>query len=92
MQSATLALAGGRQIRMPAGSGRSGATAPSGLTGRLGPDMVQRALVANRPGPRGVDDPPWTVEFIGEPSDTPSERAVTNLRRPLGCLLRRGRS
>ena len=53
----------GRQILAVAGSGRSGTSLFTGLTGRLGVHIPKPEVSANRSNPRGFGEPRWAVDF-----------------------------
>jgi hypothetical protein len=53
----------GRQMLVVAGSGRSGTSLFTGLTGRLGVHIPKPEVSANRSNPRGFGEPRWLVDF-----------------------------
>jgi hypothetical protein len=55
-----------RQILVVAGSGRSGTSLFTGLTGRLGLHIPKPEVSANRSNPRGFGEPRWAVDFHNE--------------------------
>jgi hypothetical protein len=55
-----------RQILVVAGSGRSGTSLFTGLTGRLGVYIPKPEVSANRSNPRGFGEPRWAVDFHNE--------------------------
>jgi hypothetical protein len=55
-----------RQILVVAGSGRSGTSLFTGLTGRLGIHIPKPEVSANRSNPRGFGEPRWAVDFHNE--------------------------
>lgn len=55
-----------RQVLVVAGSGRSGTSLFTGLTGRLGVYIPKPEVVANRSNPRGFGEPRWAVDFHNE--------------------------
>ena len=55
-----------RQILAVAGSGRSGTSLFTGLTGRLGFHIPKPEVSANRSNPRGFGEPRWAVDFHNE--------------------------
>lgn len=55
-----------RQILVVAGSGRSGTSLFTGLTGRLGVHIPKPEVSANRSNPRGFGEPRWAVDFHNE--------------------------
>ena len=55
-----------RQILVVAGSGRSGTSLFTGLTGRLGWHIPKPEVSANRSNPRGFGEPRWAVDFHNE--------------------------
>jgi hypothetical protein len=52
-----------RQILVVAGSGRSGTSLFTGLTGHLGLHIPKPEVKANRSNPRGFGEPRWAVDF-----------------------------
>src|SRR5436853_7159 len=50
---------GSRQMLVVAGSGRSGTSLFTGLTGRLGVHIPKPEVSANRSNPRGFGEPRW---------------------------------
>lgn len=52
-----------RQMLVVAGSGRSGTSLFTGLTGRLGVHIPKPEVSANRSNPRGFGEPRWLVDF-----------------------------
>jgi hypothetical protein len=54
---------GVRQMLVVAGSGRSGTSLFTGLTGRLGVHIPKPEVSANRSNPRGFGEPRWAVDF-----------------------------
>ncbi len=63
MQDETSAHAGPRQMLVVAGSGRSGTSLFTGLTGRLGVYIPKPEVSANRSNPRGFGEPRWLVDY-----------------------------
>jgi hypothetical protein len=63
MQDETPARPGQRQMLVVAGSGRSGTSLFTGLTGRLGVYIPKPEVSANRSNPRGFGEPRWLVDF-----------------------------
>jgi hypothetical protein len=63
MQDETSAQPGRRQMLVVAGSGRSGTSLITGLTGRLGVYIPQPEVSANRSNPRGFGEPRWLVDY-----------------------------
>lgn len=63
MQEETSARAGRRQMLVVAGSGRSGTSLFTGLTGRLGVHIPKPEVKANRSNPRGFGEPRWLVDY-----------------------------
>jgi hypothetical protein len=57
---------GGRQLLVVAGSGRSGTSLFTGLTGRLGVHIPKPEVSANRSNPRGFGEPRWLVDYHNE--------------------------
>jgi hypothetical protein len=55
-----------RQILVVAGSGRSGTSLFTGLTGRLGFHIPKPEVSANRSNPRGFGEPRWLVDYHHE--------------------------
>ena len=49
-----------------AGSGRSGTSLFTGLTGRLGVHIPKPEVSANRSNPRGFGEPRWLVDYHNE--------------------------
>jgi hypothetical protein len=56
----------GRQMLVVAGSGRSGTSLFTGLTGRLGVHIPKPEVSANRSNPRGFGEPRWLVDYHNE--------------------------
>src|SRR3954471_1622344 len=56
-------VSGGRQMLVVAGSGRSGTSLFTGLTGRLGVHIPNPEVSANRSNPRGFGEPRWLVDY-----------------------------
>lgn len=54
---------GRRRLLLVAGSGRSGTSLFTGLTGRLGVYIPKPEVAANRSNPRGFGEPRWAVDF-----------------------------
>ncbi len=54
------------QILIVAGSGRSGTSLFTGLTGRLGLHIPKPEVQANKSNPRGFGEPRWAVDFHNE--------------------------
>jgi hypothetical protein len=54
------------QILLVAGSGRSGTSLFTGLTGELGLYIPKPEVKANRSNPRGFGEPRWAVDFHNE--------------------------
>lgn len=54
------------QVLAVAGSGRSGTSLFTGLTGRLGLHIPKPEVSANRSNPRGFGEPRWLVDFHNE--------------------------
>jgi hypothetical protein len=54
---------GRRQMLVVAGSGRSGTSLFTGLTGRLGVHIPKPEVSANRSNPRGFGEPRWLVDY-----------------------------
>src|SRR3954453_16715233 len=52
-------VSGGRQMLVVAGSGRSGTSLFTGLTGRLGVHIPKPGVSANKSNPRGFGEPRW---------------------------------
>jgi len=52
-----------RQLLVVAGSGRSGTSLFTGLTGVLGWHIPKPEVIANRSNPRGFGEPRWAVDF-----------------------------
>ncbi len=52
-----------RQMLVVAGSGRSGTSLFTGLTGRLGVHIPKPEVSANRSNPRGFGEPRWLVDY-----------------------------
>jgi hypothetical protein len=63
MDEGTSARQGGRQLLVVAGSGRSGTSLFTGLTGRLGVHIPKPEVSANRSNPRGFGEPRWLVDY-----------------------------
>ena len=63
MQDETSAQPGRRQMLVVAGSGRSGTSLFTGLTGRLGVHIPKPEVSANRSNPRGFGEPRWLVDY-----------------------------
>src|SRR3954471_3708353 len=63
MQSATGPSGHPRQVLVVAGSGRSGTSLFTGLTGRLGVHIPKPEVKANRSNPRGFGEPRWLVDY-----------------------------
>jgi hypothetical protein len=59
-----------RQILVVAGSGRSGTSLFTGLTGRLGMHIPKPEVKANRSNTRGFGEPRWAVDFHNELLDS----------------------
>ena len=57
------APAGARQVLLVAGSGRSGTSLFTGLTGELGLHIPKPEVKANKSNPRGFGEPRWAVDF-----------------------------
>ncbi|MFZ2014690.1 MAG: hypothetical protein WAV00_12765 [Nocardioides sp.] len=57
---------GGREMLVVAGSGRSGTSLFTGLTGRLGVHIPKPEVSANRSNPRGFGEPRWLVDYHNE--------------------------
>lgn len=57
---------GPRQILLVAGSGRSGTSLFTGLTGELGFHIPKPEVKANKSNPRGFGEPRWAVDFHNE--------------------------
>jgi hypothetical protein len=57
---------GSRQLLVVAGSGRSGTSLFTGLTGRLGVHIPQPEVIANSSNPRGFGEPRWLVDYHTE--------------------------
>ncbi|MEP9362462.1 hypothetical protein ABLE68_05810 [Nocardioides sp. CN2-186] len=55
-----------RQVLVVAGSGRSGTSLFTGLTGRLGFHIPKPEVAANKSNPRGFGEPRWAVDFHNE--------------------------
>jgi hypothetical protein len=55
-----------RQMLVVAGSGRSGTSLFTGLTGRLGVHIPKPEVSANRSNPRGFGEPRWLVDYHNE--------------------------
>ena len=55
-----------RQVLLVAGSGRSGTSLFSGLTGELGLHIPKPEVKANKSNPRGFGEPRWAVDFHNE--------------------------
>lgn len=55
-----------RKLLVVAGSGRSGTSLFTGLTGRLGVYIPKPEVIANRSNPRGFGEPRWAVDFHNE--------------------------
>jgi hypothetical protein len=63
MHDETSAQTGRRQMLVVAGSGRSGTSLFTGLTGRLGVHIPKPEVSANKSNPRGFGEPRWLVDF-----------------------------
>jgi len=63
MQEETPAGGETRQLLVVAGSGRSGTSLFTGLTGRLGVHIPKPEVSANRSNPRGFGEPRWLVDY-----------------------------
>jgi hypothetical protein len=63
MHDETSAQSGRRQMLLVAGSGRSGTSLFTGLTGRLGVLIPKPEVSANRSNPRGFGEPRWLVDY-----------------------------
>lgn len=63
MQDQTSAQPCRRQMLLVAGSGRSGTSLFTGLTGRLGVHIPKPEVSANRSNPRGFGEPRWLVDY-----------------------------
>ncbi len=66
MQDASAETAPGarrRQLLVVAGSGRSGTSLFTGMTGVLGWHIPKPEVIANRSNPRGFGEPRWAVDF-----------------------------
>jgi len=63
MHDETSAQPGRRQMLVVAGSGRSGTSLFTGLTGRLGVHIPKPEVSANRSNPRGFGEPRWLVDY-----------------------------
>jgi hypothetical protein len=63
MQDETPEHTGQRQMLVVAGSGRSGTSLFTGLTGRLGVHIPKPEVSANRSNPRGFGEPRWLVDY-----------------------------
>src|SRR3954454_10010529 len=59
-------VSGGRQMLVVAGSGRSGTSLFTGLTGRLGVHIPKPEVSANRSNPRGFGEARWLVDYHKE--------------------------
>lgn len=55
-----------RQILLVAGSGRSGTSLFTGLTGELGLHIPKPEVKTNKSNPRGFGEPRWAVDFHNE--------------------------
>jgi hypothetical protein len=55
-----------RQLLVVAGSGRSGTSLFTGLSGRLGLHIPKPEVKPNRSNPRGFSEPRWAVDFHDE--------------------------
>jgi hypothetical protein len=55
-----------RQMLVVAGTGRSGTSLFTGLTGRLGFPVPKPEVSANRSNPRGFSEPRWLVDYHNE--------------------------
>ena len=64
--SRSAAAHGPRQILLVAGSGRSGTSLFTGLTGELGFHIPKPEVKANKSNPRGFGEPRWAVDFHNE--------------------------
>src|SRR3954469_18890720 len=56
-------VSGSRRMLVVAGSGRSGTSLFTGLTGRLGVHIPKPEVSANKSNPRGFGEPRWLVDF-----------------------------
>src|SRR3954453_2292830 len=56
-------VSGARQTLVVAGSGRSGTSLFTGLTGRLGVHIPKPEVSANKSNPRGFGEPRWLVDY-----------------------------
>jgi hypothetical protein len=63
MQDETSAQPRRRQMLVVAGSGRSGTSLFTGLTGRLGVHIPKPEVSANKSNPRGFGEPRWLVDY-----------------------------
>jgi hypothetical protein len=63
MQDLTPEAPGQRQMLVVAGSGRSGTSLFTGLTGRLGVHIPKPEVSANKSNPRGFGEPRWLVDY-----------------------------
>jgi hypothetical protein len=63
MHDETSARTGRRQMLVVAGSGRSGTSLFTGLTGRLGVHIPKPEVSANKSNPRGFGEPRWLVDY-----------------------------
>src|SRR3569623_3566132 len=63
MHDETSARPGRRQKLVDAGTGRSGTSLFTGLTGRLGVHIPKPEVSANRSNPRGFGEPRWLVDY-----------------------------
>jgi hypothetical protein len=63
MHDETSAQPGRRQMLVVAGSGRSGTSLFTGLTGRLGVHIPKPEVSANKSNPRGFGEPRWLVDY-----------------------------
>jgi hypothetical protein len=63
MTEQTSAREGSRRMLVVAGSGRSGTSLFTGLTGRLGVYIPKPEVSANKSNPRGFGEPRWLVDY-----------------------------
>jgi hypothetical protein len=63
MHEESAAQPGRRQMLVVAGSGRSGTSLFTGLTGRLGVHIPKPEVSANKSNPRGFGEPRWLVDY-----------------------------
>lgn len=66
MQDVSPAVPGQRRMLVVAGSGRSGTSLFTGLTGKLGVHIPKPEVSANRSNPRGFGEPRWLVDYHNE--------------------------